>query len=433
MTVHLPQREIRRSFILGVVNGALFEFAERLIDPPLVLTWFVSRLTSSNLLVGLVAPLGDAGWFLPQVFISGLVQRMPRKMLSYTLAAVIRAISWFLVAAAVWLVDDPTLLLITFFTLYGVARLAAGLGGLGFFEVVAKTIPANRRGSFFAWRMLTGGLLGLGAGGVTREVLNRFAFPHGHALLFVIYDAVIIPAMLAFIIIREPPGTAIPHSPTLRQQLRRVGHFLRKDAVFRRYMGMRTALGLAGIALPFYGVYARNVLGAPEGMVGIYVAVRVAAGLVANMPWGLVSDRKGNRVVTLWLSLGNAFTSLLALALAGGITLSPSRGPWLPYLALPLFLLNGALTPALMLVGNNFLLELVPEAERPLYLGLSNTLIGVVVLISGFGGLVVDLLGYAGLFGLSTLLCLLAWWWSRGLPEPRVDQPPRGGNSLRAD
>lgn len=427
MTVQLPQREIRRSFILGVVNGALFEFAERLIDPPLVLTWFVSRWTSSNLLVGLVAPLGDAGWFLPQVFIAGLVQRMPRKKLSYTLASVIRAISWLLVAAAVWLVDDPTLMLVAFFTLYGVARLAAGLGGLGFFEVVAKTIPANRRGSFFAWRLLTGGLLGLGAGVVTREVLNRFPFPHGHALLFVIYNAVIIPAMLAIIIIREPPGTAVSRTPTLRQQLRRAGQLLRTDAVFRRYMGMRTALGLAGIALPFYGVYARNVLGAPEGMVGIYVTVRVAAGLMANLPWGSMGDRKGNRLVTLWLSLGNAFTSLLALMLAGWVALSPSRGPWLPYLALPLFFLNGALTPASTLVGSNFLLELVPEAERPLYLGLSNTLIGIIVLISGLGGLVVDLLGYAGLFSLSALLCLLAWWWARGLPEPRVGHPPRAG------
>ena len=82
--------------------------------------------------------------------------------------------------------------------------------------------------------------------------------------------------------------------------------------------------------------------------------------------------------------------------------------------------LNGALGPAGALVGNNFLLELAPEAERPLYLGLSNTLIGIVVLISGFGGLIVDLLGYGGLFGLSAFLCLLAWWWSRGLPEPRV-------------
>ncbi|MBN1954383.1 MAG: hypothetical protein JW900_04950, partial [Anaerolineae bacterium] len=62
----VQKREGRRSFALNVFNGVAFEFAERLIDPPLVLTWFVGQLTSSNLLVGLVVPLGDAGWFLPQ-------------------------------------------------------------------------------------------------------------------------------------------------------------------------------------------------------------------------------------------------------------------------------------------------------------------------------------------------------------------------------
>lgn len=63
--VTISEAEVRRSFALNVVNGAAFNFAEKLIDPPLVLAWFVSQLTSSNLLIGLVAPLGDAGWLLP--------------------------------------------------------------------------------------------------------------------------------------------------------------------------------------------------------------------------------------------------------------------------------------------------------------------------------------------------------------------------------
>ena len=29
------------------------------------------------------------------------------------------------------------------------------LGGLSFFDVIAKTVPARRRGSFFAWRELS--------------------------------------------------------------------------------------------------------------------------------------------------------------------------------------------------------------------------------------------------------------------------------------
>ena len=157
----VPEREVQRSFALGVFNGAAFRFAEALIDPPLVLTWFVSQLTSSNLLIGLVAPLGNAGWFLPQVFVSARIQRMERKMPSYTLVAVIRTIVWLLLGVAVWLVDDPRFLLTGFFVMYGVARMSAGLGGLAFFDVVAKTIPARRRGSFFAWRQFLGGALGL--------------------------------------------------------------------------------------------------------------------------------------------------------------------------------------------------------------------------------------------------------------------------------
>jgi MFS family permease len=65
------------------------------------------------------------------------------------------------------------------------------------------------------------------------------------------------------------------------------------------------------------------------------------------------------------------------------------------------------------------LLELAPEGERSLYLGLSNTVLGVVVLISGLGGLVVDAFGFAGVFALSIGLSVVAYILASGLPEPR--------------
>jgi MFS family permease len=179
------------------------------------------------------------------------------------------------------------------------------------------------------------------------------------------------------------------------------------------------ALVLAAVALPFYGIYAKNVLGAPEGMVGVYVATRVGAQLFFNLPWGRLSDRRGNRLVMQLLGLGSGGTALLALALVGLVELLQLQGTWLPYLALPLFFLDGAIRPAQILSGSNFLLELVPDAERPLYLGLSNTLMGIVVLVSGLGGLVVDLFGFSGLFALSLGLFLVGYVLAAGLPEPR--------------
>lgn len=414
-------RGVRRSFALGVFNGAAFIFAEALIDPPLVLTWFVNQLTSSNLLAGLVAPLGNAGWFLPQIFVSTHIQRMRRKMPSYTLSAVVRVVGWLALATTVWLVDDPRLLLIAFFITYAIARLAGGLGGLAFFDVVAKTIPAQRRGSFFAWRQFLGGLLGLGGGWVVKAVLNHpaFPFPHGHAFLFALYWAVMVPALVAFILIREPPGAVVAEPVKIGEQLRRAGRLLRENKVYRRHLSARVVLILAGIALPFYGIYAKSALGAPDGMVGIYVATRVGSQLLFNLPWGRLSDRRGNRLVMQLLSLGCGLTTLLALALVGLIELLKPQGPWLPYLALPLFFLDGATRPAQILAGSNFLLELVPEAERPIYLGLSNTLLGIVVLISGLGGLVVDTLGFVGLFTISLMFYLTGYVLATGLPEPR--------------
>jgi MFS family permease len=176
---------------------------------------------------------------------------------------------------------------------------------------------------------------------------------------------------------------------------------------------------VASIALPFYGIYAKRVLRAPAGMVGVYVATRVGALLLFNLPWGRLSDRRGNQLVMRLASLGNGAAALLALALVGLVELLQPQGGWLPYLALPLFFIDGAVRPAQILMGSNFLLELVPEPERPLYLGLSNTLMGAVVLVSGLAGLLVDIFGFAGLFVASLGLCLTGYVLALGLPEPR--------------
>ena len=65
------------------------------------------------------------------------------------------------------------------------------------------------------------------------------------------------------------------------------------------------------------------------------------------------------------------------------------------------------------------MMELVPETERAIYMGLTNTLNGIVTLLSVLGGLLVDWLGFAGLFATALVLCLIAYVLATGLPEPR--------------
>ena len=239
------------------------------------------------------------------------------------------------------------------------------------------------------------------------------------ALLLTLFTILLIPALVAFTLIREPPGVVVKKSVTPREQLRQARQLLRKNGTYRRYVTVRLLMALTGIALPFYSVYAKNVLGAQASMAGIYSATVIGARLLSNLVIGWISDHKGNRLVMRLFAAGRALTLLLALALVGFVLFAAPQGAWLPYLALPLFFLDGALFPAALLSGSNFLMELVPESERATYMGLTNTLNGIVTLLSVLGGLLVDLLGFAGLFAVALALCMVGLVLSAGLPEPR--------------
>jgi len=421
LTQQHSRQDVRRSFILGVANGSLFRLAETMIEPSIILTWFVSQLTTSNFLIGLVIPLTNAGWFLPQLLFSPLIHRRRRKMPVYAVSAVVRVLSWLSLAGVIWLSTSDVACLVSFFVLYTMARLASGPAGVVFFDVVAKTIPARRRGRFFAWRFLLGGLLGLLGGAIVNRILSHpvLVFPRGHASLFLLYGLIAVPAFATFTAIDEPLGAGSNEAFTLRDILDRSRDILSENRVYRRFLLTRMTVVMAGMALPFYTVYAKNVLNAPESMAGIYVAVRVGAQLIANLPWGWFSDRYGNRLVLKIQIILNGANVITALVLAMVVSAFHFEGPWLPYLALPLFFIDGAVIPSYIMGGSNYLIELVPEEERTVYTGLTNTSLGVIILTTSVGGLIVDLVGFSALFTAAAGFYILGFLLAGDLPEPR--------------
>lgn len=398
-------------------------FSNRLVDAPLVLSWFVSELTDSNLLIGMVYPIGDAGWYLPQLFTSTRLQNVRKKMPTYAAAAALRIICWGLLTCTVFLAPSPQILLAWFFLLYTIGQIAWGVGGVPFFDVLAKTVRAEKRGYLFAWRQLLGGLIGILAGWLVSLILKspELLFPMGHAMLFAVHALTLIPAELAFVRIREPPGVIPTTRLTIRKNVSKALKLLKSSDTYRRYILVRFTQALSGMAIPFYGIYGKVVLRAPDGLVGIYIIARVAAQLVFNLPWGAASAKFGNRIAMRLWCLGNGIMALAGLSLITYVSILEPVGSWLPYLLIPIFIIDGMVRPAHALSGSNYLIELVSEEDRPLHLGLSNTLIAIAILLSGLGGVLVDMFGYAGLFAFSLAISVIGFVMSKTLPEPRHD------------
>jgi hypothetical protein len=399
-----------QDFWLGVFNGVCFTLAETLTDPTLVLVAFVSRLTDSPILIGLVAPLRDAGWFLPQLWLSGYVQSLPYKLTLYRQTAVARLVAWAGLALAPFLLTSSTHLLVAFYVTFGAYALASGFAGLTFVEVVGKTIPAHRRIVFFAWRLFLGGLAALGGAAAVRWLLDEggpLLYPYNFGALFAAGWMLAAVGLIAFGLIQEPPDPQPRSRAPFGQQLRRALEIVNADSVYRRFLLMRACLLLAGAAVPFFAVYVQNELGSPLNMVGVYLAAYTIASLSANVVFGRFAHRLGNRGIVLLAALAG----LLMLLTVGGLVLTASvwslSGEVASQVLTVAFVWLGLRDSGLGVASQPLLLAIAPTDDRSLYLGFTHTLLGVVLLSTGLGGLIVQAVGFPVLVVLTLVVNVL--------------------------
>ncbi len=416
------RRHLRRNFSLGLVNGALFNLSASLLDPSLVLTWLASQLTSSNFLIGLVVPINQGGWFLPQLLISGYLQGHKRKLPVYVAMSAPRAICWASMTLALFLFNDQTILLTLFYILLTVYSLADGTAGLPFMDIVAKAIPPTRRGAFFGWRRFVGGILALGGSLVVKYVLDEqrgLAFPHNFGILFLPASLTMSAAMVSFGLVVEPVEPVLNQSVALLGQVKRVLHLPRRDANYGRFLAVRLLATAAGMATPFYIVYAKRVLGVSAGMVGVYLTWATLAGITSTLVWGRLSDRHGNRGLILLTSLVGLAAPLAALSIPRLVGWQPSVAAQASYAFTVVFVLSSIFQMGLTIGYHNYLLDIAPAEDRPLYIGLANTLTGLTLLASAVGGLIVDLAGLLVLFWVAAAFYAGALLLAGRLREPR--------------
>ncbi|MBI5291681.1 MAG: MFS transporter [Chloroflexi bacterium] len=395
-----------RNFKLGVLNGLLFAVAETLMDPTLVLVAFVTHLSGSALLLGLVVPLRDGSWFLPQLWVSSYLQSWPRKLKLYRYMAALRFAVWSGLVLAVFFVKDPRWLLLMFFVFFGVGAVASGISGLPFLEVVGKTIPPKKLGLFFAWRQALGGLAGIVGSLVVGWMLaagSPLAFPYNYGVLLGLGVILVAGGLAAFGNVSEPEDTDTRPATSVLSQIRRGAQAFRSDGNFRHFISLRSSLMIAGAATPFFAVYVQQRLGGAPGMVGVYLAVYTVSSLLSNVIYGRFSAQWGNRrTMAVAASAGLAMTCfVLVLAIAAPLlNLSGAVASWW---LIPVFALSGLRESGVGVAGQSLLLDISPAAERSLYLGFTNSLLGIVLFATTLSGVVVQSFGFMALLTLTLL------------------------------
>lgn len=429
---------VRKTYLLGIINGSLIIGAMPLLNVGMVFSVFVKRLAESASVtgvasvVGLAAAIYQVGYFWPQVFISNLVEPRARKKPFYVFSAALRILAFGGVIAALFLVDParPGLLLCFVVGLLFLFSSGIGFGLIPFMDIISKAIPPNRRGRFMGARRFWGGLLGLGGGLLARYVLDEqrsgLAFPANYRLLFCLAYLLIVIGACTFLFAEEPIRPVQSRRISMRQQFLRGWRSLARDRNFRRFAIARVLMASSTIAAPFYAIYWIEVLQETDSLVGILVAIGVVSAMISNVVWSRVADAKGNKLLlvigfgcALLLPLGSLLISLLpdlTLLSTGSYRLGLHVAA-----CYTLFALAGFARDAAIIAQSNYVLEIAPERRRPTFMAVSYTLIMPCLFLPCLGGLLADRVagGMQIIFALAVLAIGSALFTALGLKEPR--------------
>lgn len=389
---------LKHNLIVNMADAAFFGVGWGFGSFGTIIPLFFAQMTSSAILIGLIPAIHAVGWQIPQLFTAGWVSRMRRYKPAVLMMTVHERVPYLGLALAAWAlpVFGAKIILPLAFLMLVWQGLGAGLTANPWQSMIAKIIPAGSQGTFFGMQAgLANVLISLAAvgAGYLLEVLNS---PLDYALCFLLACAAFSISYFWLSLTREPEDTekVIPVEK---------GNFwgealaiLRKDANFRWFLVFRLLYQFATMGFAFYIVYGLVAFKMDALTAGYLTAALTVSQTVANAGMGWLADRFGHRSMLI--------AGALAVALSSWAAWAAPTVEWL-YLV---FILSGLANVSYWTIGMAMTVQFGSETERPVYIGLSNTLIAPATILAPIlGGWIADLSGYQTTFALSAVGGLL--------------------------
>ena len=419
------RREARNTLWLEVYQvvvrvGWIFK-TETIIMPAVL-----DAVVDSGFLRGLLPVLNRGGQSVPPLLAAGGLARLPRKRWALVTTSLAMAGCFGLLAAA-WpalAATRPDLLAVLFLVVYALFSSANGLNQLVLAALQGKLVPPGHRGRAMVVSVAVGSVMAILAAVV---LLGPWlAQADGFPRIFAATAGFFALAAIAPVFLDEPADDvpAAPDSGASRDPFSAAWRHAAAGAAgwWRTLAGDRALVRLCLVAscfsavlmlFPHYQAFARDRLGSRAADLLTWVVVQNAATGVVSLVAGPFSDRRGTRIVLVWLVALSAITPLLVTMLS--LLPRATAVDWFWTVYMPL-----GLNPISLKLFTNYSLELAPSrAEHPRYVSIVGGALAVPFLVSPAVGLAVDGIGFRPVFLAGAAVIAAGAAIALGLPEPR--------------
>jgi MFS family permease len=377
------------NFIANVMDGGFFGLAMGFASFSTVLPLFVSNLTDSAVLIGLIMAIHVLGWQLPQLFTAHRVSQQKRYKPMVMFFTIFERVPFLGLAIVAWFIPQigPTVALLLTFGLLIIQGVAGGLAANPWQNMIGKIIPRERWGVFFGIQSSASNLL-LAVGAVIAGIILENNIPNvGFTVCFLLAGVAFTVSYIAIGLTREEETTPVGEGINQKDYWEDIRKILKRDANFRWFVVVRILAQVGTVGFAFYSVYVVRFYGVDEATAGVLTGVMMISEMLFNPIMGWLGDN--------WSRRGVMAVGMLCAAISAAIIIWAPSVAWF-YLS---FALAGIAVVVVWTVALSMTLEFGGEHEKPAYIGLANTLVApTAFLIPLLAGWIADSVGYQATF-----------------------------------
>ena len=392
------RKNLKFNIAVGLADAGFFGIGWGFGSFGTIIPLFFAKMTTSAILIGMIPAIHAVGWQIPQLFTAGWVSRMRRYKPAVMWMTINERVPYLGLALAAWLLPTfgvKVALPVALFMLVW-QGIGSGLSANPWQSMIAKIIPNEAHGTFFGAQSAVANIMisfsAVGAG----YLLDILHSPWDFIICFVLTFVAMSFSYFCLALTREPVDTEKVMPPENHDFWKSALDILIRDVNFRWFLVFRVIYQFATMGFAFYIVYGLRAFNMDTVTAGYLTAALTVSQTVANVGMGWLGDRLGHRSMLIAGAFAVALSSFAAWA-------APSIG-WL-YLV---FVLSGLANVSYWTIGMAMTVRFGSETERPVYIGLANTLIApATILAPVLGGWIADISGYQTTFILSALGGLL--------------------------
>lgn len=389
----------RRRFWHVAGAGTAFQAGSAAVDSATVMSALVFQLTGSAVAVGAVSTILRLGWLIPQLFVGYFAGRIASSMPFFVVGAFGRTAAIAILAVALWIGAKfgwtYAMLGTATFVLWVLYSFLSGVVGVPYNDIVARSVPSERRSRMLSIRFFGGGIVALLVAALADMLFRTLDFPFSYSAVLGIAAFLMLVSSFIFTAMGEPKQTVPAKAATSFTAYLREGLVtFQDDPVFRLFVFAQWCGGAVLIAAPFF-IIAANELGVGLENVALLLGAQTVGALAGNPLWGWWGDNRGKLSLMRGIAITRTAPQIALLVL---LLLPVPPEAAMPVLLVVFFVL-GALANGLTIAVIGLLMEISPDDRRPAYSGYFNALTAPAFVLPLVGGLAVAVLGTWIVFG----------------------------------